>query len=73
MKHCVEKNPSIDVITFCKIYGEQLPLLKEIARTYLSIPRTSVPMESVFRPVLVEKNETSSVRKIYVIELFFKE
>ena len=42
------KNSSIDAITFWKTYGEQLPLLKEMAQTYLSIPGTSVPSELAF-------------------------
>ena len=42
------KNPPIDAIAFWKTHGEQLPLLKEMAQTYLSTPGTSVPSESAF-------------------------
>ncbi|CAM4832117.1 unnamed protein product [Rotaria magnacalcarata] len=41
-------NSSIDALTFWKVNGDQMPLLKEMAQVYLSTPGTSVPSESAF-------------------------
>ena len=38
----------LDALNFWRLYGEQMPMLKAMARQYLATPSTSVPSESAF-------------------------
>jgi len=42
------KHPTMDVLVFWKTFGDQIPLLKDMAQRYLGTPATSVRSESAF-------------------------
>lgn len=42
------QNAPMDALLFWKTYGNQMPMLKVLAKIYLATPCTSVPSESAF-------------------------